>query len=61
LRIGSVFASPLPVPAAAAPPNVSEITLIARELEGARELWAKNLMPISKMTALEREATRARA
>lgn len=35
-----------------------EITLIERELAGARELWDKNLMPISKLTALEREATR---
>jgi membrane fusion protein, type I secretion system len=35
-----------------------EVTLIQRELEGARELWRKNLMPITKMTNLEREATR---
>ena len=35
-----------------------EIVLIQRELEGARGLWDKNLMPISKLTALEREATR---
>lgn len=35
-----------------------EVELIARELESARELWAKNLMPISKMTNIEREATR---
>jgi HlyD family secretion protein len=35
-----------------------EITLIKRELEGARELWSKNLMPITKLTALEREAAR---
>jgi HlyD family secretion protein len=35
-----------------------EITLITRELDGARELWGKKLMPISKLTALEREATR---
>ena len=26
--------------------------------EGARELWSKNLIPISKLTALEREAAR---
>ncbi|MGI9425808.1 MAG: HlyD family type I secretion periplasmic adaptor subunit [Hyphomicrobiaceae bacterium] len=35
-----------------------EIVLIQRELQGARELWAKNLMPITKLTAIEREATR---
>ena len=35
-----------------------EITLIQRELAGAHELWEKNLMPISKLTQLEREATR---
>jgi len=35
-----------------------EVELIDRELKGARELFAKNLMPITKMTNLEREATR---
>jgi HlyD family secretion protein len=35
-----------------------EIELIQRELVGARELWAKNLMPVTKFTALEREAAR---
>jgi HlyD family secretion protein len=35
-----------------------EIVLIQRELVGARELWDKGLMPITKMTALEREAAR---
>ena len=35
-----------------------EIELIQRELKGARELWKKNLMPITKLTTLEREATR---
>ncbi len=35
-----------------------EIVLIGTELKGARELWAKNLMPITKLTLLEREATR---
>jgi HlyD family secretion protein len=35
-----------------------EIVLIERELAGARELWQKNLMPITKLTLLEREATR---
>jgi len=35
-----------------------ELVLIQRELQGARDLWDRNLMPISKLTALEREATR---
>ena len=35
-----------------------EIVLVQRELKGARELWDKNLMPITKLTSLEREATR---
>ncbi len=35
-----------------------EIELIGRDLKGARDLFAQNLMPITKMTALEREATR---
>lgn len=35
-----------------------EIALIGRELEGARTLWQKNLMPISKLTELERNRTR---
>jgi HlyD family secretion protein len=35
-----------------------EIVLVQRELSGARELWARHLMPITKLTALEREATR---
>ena len=34
-----------------------ELRLIQKELEGARQLWRKNLMPISKLTALERQAT----
>lgn len=38
--------------------KTKEIELIGKELVGARELWKKNLMPISKLTALEREATR---
>jgi len=37
---------------------LQEITFIQRELEGARELWSKNLMPISKLTTLEREGAR---
>ncbi|MFL5031311.1 MAG: HlyD family type I secretion periplasmic adaptor subunit [Xanthobacteraceae bacterium] len=35
-----------------------EIELIQRELEGVRDLWSKKLVPISRLTALEREATR---
>ncbi len=38
--------------------KAQEIVLIKRELAGARDLWEKNLMPITKLTALEREATR---
>ena len=35
-----------------------EIELIRQELEGVRELWRKNLVPISRVTALERDAAR---
>jgi HlyD family secretion protein len=35
-----------------------EVTLIERELEGVRELWRKQLIQITRLTALEREATR---
>jgi HlyD family secretion protein len=35
-----------------------EITLIARELESARELWDKKLMPLARYTALQRDAAR---
>jgi len=35
-----------------------EIALIERELEGVRELWHKKLIPLAKLTALEREAAR---
>lgn len=35
-----------------------EIELINRELEGVRDLWAKNLIAMSKLTSLEREAVR---
>jgi HlyD family secretion protein len=38
--------------------KAQEIDLIERELKGARDLYAKNLIPISKLTELEREATR---
>jgi HlyD family secretion protein len=37
--------------------KAQEIVLIKRELEGVRELWSKNLIQISKLTALGREAT----
>jgi HlyD family secretion protein len=35
-----------------------EIVLIQKELAGARDLWNQNLYPITKLTYLEREATR---
>jgi HlyD family secretion protein len=35
-----------------------EIALIGTELKGAHDLWQKNLMPISKFTALQREAVK---
>jgi HlyD family secretion protein len=35
-----------------------EVALIERELEGVRELFGKNLIPMSRLTALEREAVR---
>jgi HlyD family secretion protein len=38
--------------------KAKEIELIQRELKGTRELWEKNLIPIGKLTILEREATR---
>lgn len=38
--------------------KAKEIVLIERELIGARDLWQKNLMPITKLTQLEREAAR---
>lgn len=38
--------------------KAQEIVLIRRELAGARELWNKDLYPITKLTQLEREATR---
>ena len=38
--------------------KAQEIVLIHKELKGARELWDKNLYPITKLTQLEREATR---
>lgn len=38
--------------------KAQEIVLIKKELKGAHELWDKNLYPITKLTQLEREATR---
>ena len=38
--------------------KTSETTLIKRELEGVRDLWEKKLVPITRLTQLEREATR---
>jgi HlyD family secretion protein len=38
--------------------KAKELKLIGRELEGARSLWKKGLIPITKLTALEREETR---
>jgi HlyD family secretion protein len=35
-----------------------EIDWIVTELEGVRQLWAKNLIPIMRLTQLEREAVR---
>src|SRR5215218_5030571 len=35
-----------------------EIALIGEELKGVRELWNKNLIPIQRVTALERDAAR---
>ena len=35
-----------------------EITLVNQELKGVRELWEKNLVPITRVTALERDAAR---
>ena len=35
-----------------------EITLIERELTGVRDLFQKNLVPITRVTALERDGTR---
>ena len=38
----------------------TEIELVIKELGGIRQLWEKQLVPISKLTALEREAARTR-
>ena len=38
--------------------KAEEIALIQRELAGVRELWEKRLIPMTRLTALEREAAR---
>jgi HlyD family secretion protein len=38
--------------------KVKEIALIERELAGVRELWKQNLVQLTRLTALEREAAR---
>lgn len=38
--------------------KAKEVVLIERELEGVREMWDKKLVPLTRLTALEREATR---
>lgn len=38
--------------------KAKEIVLIKRELQAMRDLWEKNLTPLSKLTQLEREAVR---
>lgn len=35
-----------------------EVDFVQKELEGVRTLWDKNLVPISRLTALERDAAR---
>jgi HlyD family secretion protein len=35
-----------------------ELDLIGKELDGAETLWARNLMPITKLTGLQRDAAR---
>jgi HlyD family secretion protein len=38
--------------------KLKEIALIERELTGTRELWKKDLLPITRLTVLERECAR---
>ena len=38
--------------------KTKEIEFIQKELEGVRELWQKNLVPITRVTALERDGAR---
>jgi HlyD family secretion protein len=41
--------------------KTKEIEFIQKELEGVRELWQKNLVPITRVTALERDGARLEA
>jgi HlyD family secretion protein len=38
--------------------KAKEMTIIGQELKGVRDLWAKNLVQISRLTSLEREEAR---
>lgn len=38
--------------------KTKEIEFMQKELEGVRELWQKNLVPITRVTALERDGAR---
>jgi HlyD family secretion protein len=38
--------------------KANEIRLVNQELEGVRKLWKQNLVPISRVTTLERDAAR---
>jgi HlyD family secretion protein len=38
--------------------KTKEIEFIQKELEGVRDLWQKNLVPITRVTALERDGAR---
>jgi HlyD family secretion protein len=38
--------------------KTKEMSLIDQELEGVRDLWAKNLIPINRLTSLQREEAR---
>jgi HlyD family secretion protein len=38
--------------------NDKELALIEQELQGTRDLWKKNLIPLNRLTTLEREEAR---
>ncbi len=38
--------------------NDQQIKLIGQELDGVQDLYRKNLVPLSRLTALQREASR---
>ena len=38
--------------------NKQEVVLMGKELESVRDLWRKNLVPISRVTAIERDSVR---